>query len=42
VERVCRGFFEFGENAVTHLGGGGPGEGDGDDLFWIVDLGEEA
>ena len=36
------GIFEFGENAVTHLGGGGFGEGDGDNLAGIVDFAEQA
>ena len=34
--------FEFREDAVTHLGGGGFGEGDGDDLAGVFDFGEQA
>ena len=39
--RLCGG-FEFGEDAVAHLGGGGLCEGNGDDLAWIFNLREQA
>ena len=35
-------FRELVENAVAHLGRGGLGEGDGDDLAGLVDFGEQA
>ena len=34
--------FQVREDAVAHFGGGGVGEGDGDDLAGLVDLGEQA
>ena len=36
------GFFEFGQNPVAHLGGGGIGEGDGHHLAGLLDLGQQA
>ena len=40
--RGVGGLFEFGEDAMTHLGCGSFGEGDGDDLGWDFDFSEQA
>jgi hypothetical protein len=40
-ERAWVGVTKLVENAIAHLGGGGVGEGDGDDLAGIVDRGQQ-
>jgi hypothetical protein len=39
---LAAAFLKLIENAIAHLGGGGVGEGDGDHLAGLVDLGQQA